>query len=52
MIDSNQIIPELKKRIVIKDENDVVIKQDITVDMVDLITGDLVPFEMTIGIRD
>lgn len=52
LIDSDQIIPELKKCTVIRDENDVVIKHDVTIDMVDLITGDLVPFEMTIGIRD
>lgn len=52
LIDSNQIIPELNKCTVIRDENNVVIKQDVTIDMVDLITGDLIPFEMTIGIRD
>lgn len=51
LIDSNQIIPELKKCTVVRDENDIVIKQDVTLDMVDLITGDLVSFEMTIGIR-
>lgn len=52
LIDSNQIIPELNECTVIRDESNVVIKQDIAIDMVDLITGDLVPFEMTIGIRD
>lgn len=52
LIDSNQIIPELNECTVIRDENNVVIRQDIAIDMIDLITGDLVPFEMTIGIRD
>ena len=51
LIDSNKIIPELNECTVIRDENNVVIKQDIVIDMIDLITGDLVPFEMTIGIR-
>lgn len=51
LIDTNDIIPQLDKCVVKKNDKGIVVEQDITIEVVDLFTNDLVPFEVRIGIR-